>query len=129
MKISVDTKPNGYSLDVEGNGFFYFNEMDFVAGVIAHVAMKNKKELERGTMLSMIFEFMLGEVYTNNVDKLKQTIDRLQNKANDMDKDFSSIEKKISALEKDLPDIVTKINELKEQLKEAKKIAEKNDAK
>ena len=31
MKISVETKPNGYSLDINGTGFFYFNELDLLA--------------------------------------------------------------------------------------------------
>lgn len=114
MKISVETKPNGYSLDINGTGFFYFNELDLLAGFLTHIGLSEKKELERTTMLTMLFEAMLGETYNSNVEKLKKTIEMLQNKSNDMDKDIVS-------LQKGMPDMMKKADELKALLEEVKK--------
>lgn len=38
-KISVETKPNGYALDVDGNGFLYFSASDLLEGFMYHVGL------------------------------------------------------------------------------------------
>lgn len=62
----------------------------------------------------MLFEAMLGETYNSNVEKLKKTIEMLQNKSNDMGKDIAS-------LQKGMPDMMKKADELKALLEEVKK--------
>lgn len=83
-KITVATLPNGYSLDVDGEGFMYFNELDLLAGFLARVGSASAKDMEKNELLNALFNMMLGQKYQNDVDRLKQTVNRLEARYTDV---------------------------------------------
>lgn len=83
-KITVATLPNGYSLDVDGEGFMYFNELDLLAGFMARVGSASAKDMEKNELLNALFNMMLGQKYQNDVDRLKQTVNRLEARYTDV---------------------------------------------
>ena len=83
-KITVATLPNGYSLDVDGEGFMYFNELDLLAGFMARVGSASAKDMEKNELLNALFNMMLGQKYQNDVDRLKMTVNRLEARYSDV---------------------------------------------
>lgn len=83
-KITVATLPNGYSLDVDGEEFMYFNELDLLAGFLARVGSASAKDMEKNELLNALFNMMLGQKYQNDVDRLKQTVNRLEARYTDV---------------------------------------------
>lgn len=82
MQITVQTHPNGYGLTVNGNEFMYFNEVDLLAGFMAHVGLGETQNMERGTILSSLMSAMLGDAYANCVSLLKQRVGLLTSQIN-----------------------------------------------
>ena len=82
-KIEVRTVPNGYEMKYDGTDFFYFSKMDLLAGFMAHVGAGNSNIMDKGTIMSTIFNIMLGEKYAQDVDDLKSTVARLEKKYSD----------------------------------------------
>ena len=83
-KITVATLPNGYSLNIEGEEFMYFNELDLLAGFLARVGSASAKDMEKNELLNALFNMMLGQKYQNDVDRLKQTVNRLEARYTDV---------------------------------------------
>lgn len=83
-KIVVMTHPNGYSLNIEGEEFMYFNELDLLAGFLARVGSASAKDMEKNELLNALFNMMLGQKYQNDVDRLKQTVNRLEARYTDV---------------------------------------------
>jgi len=77
-KIKVSTLPNGYSLTYGDSEFMYFNEVDLLAGFLARVGSGETKDMEKGSILNCLFDVMLGEKYAKDVERLTQTINRLE---------------------------------------------------
>ena len=77
-KIKVSTLPNGYSLTYGESEFMYFNEVDLLAGFLARVGSGETKDMEKGSILNCLFDVMLGEKYAKDVERLTQTINRLE---------------------------------------------------
>ena len=77
-KIVVMTHPNGYSLNIEGEEFMYFNELDLLLGFLSRVGTGNTNDMEKSDLLNALFNSMLGQKYTQDVDKLKMTVNRLE---------------------------------------------------
>ena len=71
---------NSYTLVVDGEKYLYFSEIDLLLGFIARVGSCNTIYADRPTLLNSVFNVMLGEKYTNDVDNLNQTVERLKNK-------------------------------------------------
>lgn len=72
--ISLQTVTNGYTLSVDGNEFMYYNEIDLLAGFLAHVGIGETTPMEKGTILSSLFSAMLGGAYADAVTTLKQRV-------------------------------------------------------
>lgn len=74
-KITVQTLPNGYSLNIgETEKHMYFNEVDLLAGFMAHVGAGETKDLEKGSVMSAVMSVMMGEAYADAVSTLKQRV-------------------------------------------------------
>lgn len=54
MKVSVQTLPNGYSLDVDGKGYMYFTLQELVEGIFVHVGLHKLDWLERDTITDLM---------------------------------------------------------------------------
>lgn len=145
-KISLQTLPNGYSLTVNGTDCMYFNETDLLAGFLAHVGLQESNNLEKGTILSMLFSSMMGHEYANNVSVLKQrvglltsqyqsTIDRMdkaieyvtqaENTINGMMNRIAKIETSIKGTEQDHAQNKKLVDETAKKLSDIEKKAEK----
>jgi hypothetical protein len=53
-KVSVQTVPNGYSLDVDGKGYMYFTLQELVDGIFVHVGLHKLDWLERDTITDLM---------------------------------------------------------------------------
>lgn len=74
LKIEVHTLPNGYSLDVDGTGYMYYNEIDLIAGFMAHVGLSETNYMDRGSIMSALMSAMIGDAYSDAVTTLKQRV-------------------------------------------------------
>lgn len=83
-KIVVMTHPNGYSLNIEGDEFMFFNELDLLLGFLSHVGTGNTNDMEKSDLINALFNMMLGQKYTQDVDKLKMTVNRLEARYTDV---------------------------------------------
>lgn len=54
LKVSVQTFPNGYSLDVEGKGYMYFTIQELLEGIFVHVGLKKTDWLDRDTITDLM---------------------------------------------------------------------------
>ena len=83
-KIVVMTHPNGYSLNIEGEEFMYYNELDLLLGFLSRVGTGNTNDMEKGDLINALFNVMLGQKYTQDVDKLKMTVKKLEARYTDV---------------------------------------------
>ena len=83
-KIVVMTHPNGYSLNIEGEEFMYYNELDLLLGFLSRVGTGNTNDMEKSDLINALFNMMLGQKYTQDVDKLKMTVNRLEARYTDV---------------------------------------------
>ena len=79
MKISLRTVSNGYTLTVDESEFMYFNEVDLLAGFMAHVGLSETGYMDKGTILNTLFSAMMGSAYADSVTTLKQRVGLLSN--------------------------------------------------
>lgn len=79
MKISLRTVSNGYTLTVDESEFMYFNEVDLLAGFMAHVGLSETGYMDKGAILNTLFSAMMGSAYADSVTTLKQRVGLLSN--------------------------------------------------
>lgn len=53
-KVSVQTVPNGYLLNVEGNGYMYFTLQELLDGFFIHVGLNKLNWLDRDTITDLM---------------------------------------------------------------------------
>lgn len=53
-KVSVQTLPNGYSLDVDGKGYMYFTLQELLEGIFVHVGLHKLDWLDRDTITNLM---------------------------------------------------------------------------
>lgn len=53
-KVSVQTLPNGYSLDVDGKGYMYFTLQELMEGIFVHVGLHKLDWLDRDTITDLM---------------------------------------------------------------------------
>lgn len=121
-KITIQTVPNGYSLTIDTSSFLYFNELDLLAGFMAHLGTEDTKAMERGNLLSTVFSLMMGEEYTKSVENLKTKIDMLTKQSDDAMKQLSIKLKKANEILTEFDSVKQSLSELTEQNKETKKL-------
>ena len=149
-RISLQTVPNGYTLMVNDTECMYFNKTDLLAGFLAHVGLQESKNIDNGSILSMLFSAMMGQEYADNVTLLKQrvglltsqyqtTIDRMdkaieyatkaETTISGMMNRLSIIEEKIKGTEQDHAQNKKVVDETAKKLADIKKEADKvNDS-
>lgn len=131
IQVSVQTHPNGYGLEVNGEKFMYFNEVELMAGFMSHVGLSETKSMEKGTILSMLMAAMLGDAYTDAVTTLKQRVGLLTSQYNTtierMDKAIEYVnqaENTINGLVKRIEDIDLKLKGTEADHAENKKVVD-----
>lgn len=78
IDINVHKLPNGYSLTVGTQEYMYYNPMDLLAGFMVHVGLQQTEYMEKGNILTMLFQVLVGEQWEDNVNAM-------YGKINDMD--------------------------------------------
>ena len=78
IDINVHKLPNGYSLTVGTQEYMYHNPMDLLAGFMVHVGLQQTEYMEKGNILTMLFQLLVGEQWEENVNAM-------YGKINDMD--------------------------------------------
>lgn len=156
-KIEVSTVKNGYTLDVDGKGYMYFNVGDLLAGILAHIGMGIKDPMEEKEILEVLFGALIGSEYAEKIANMRDSIIKLEgelhekiervNKVVSRLREYENIaenlndridrvradmrevenqnkeDKKLAAeLTKAVDTLTTKSNQLKEEVKDAKKV-------
>ena len=78
IDINIHKLPNGYSLTVGTQEYMYYNPMDLLAGFMVHVGLQQTDYMEKGNILTMLFQVLVGEQWEDNVNAMYGRI-------NDMD--------------------------------------------
>ena len=76
--LQVRTLPNGYSVDLENEGFMFFTLQDLLEGLFVHVGMNRQGAMtkeEIKTLLDAIKEGSVVQKLQDEVNGLKATID------------------------------------------------------
>lgn len=116
-KIILQTVPNGYTLTVGDTECMYFNEMDLLAGFMAHVGLGETANMEKGTILSMLFSAMMGDVYTDAVTTLKQRVGLLTNQYNTTIERMDKAIEFVTQAEKTISALINRLDRLEQEVK------------
>ena len=102
-KITIQTLPNGYSLNVDGlhpGGFLYYNEMELLAGFITHVGLHEANPMESTKMLRIMFQTIIGQEYVEAADNMMQTVEKLTKRCQDIEKKLRELQAEANATKK-----------------------------
>ncbi len=102
-KITLQTLPKGYSLDVEGlhpGGFLYFNEMELLAGFITHVGLHEENPMESTKMLRILFQTIIGQEYVEVADNMMQTVAELNKRCQEIENKLRELQAEANATKK-----------------------------
>lgn len=125
-QIKVSTLPNGYTLTIDGQEYMYFNQMDLLAGFMVHVGLQNTDYMDKGNILTMLFQTMLGQEWEKNItamrsrikdmeDNLGRTIAHLEQTAKVGDR----LEPRINELNETIKSLSENIDKQKEENRKA----------
>lgn len=102
-KITIQTLPNGYSLNVDDlhpGGFMYFNEMELLAGFITHVGLHEANPMESTKMLRIMFQTIIGQEYVEAADNMMQTVEKLSKRCQEIEKKLRELQAEANAIKK-----------------------------
>ena len=102
-KITIQTLPNGYSLNVEGlhpGGFLYYNEMELLAGFITHVGLHEANPMESTKMLRIMFQTIIGQEYVEAADNMMQTVAKLTKRCQEIENKLRELQAEANATKK-----------------------------
>ena len=121
QKVSVSTLPNGYSLKVDGHEYMYFNMMDLLAGFMVHIGLQDTDYMDKGNILTMLFQTMIGQEWEKNITAMRNRIKDMEEKLN---KTLSHLEQTANTGDRMEP----RINELNEAIKKLQDDIDKQKA-
>ena len=116
-QIMLKTVPNGYALSVDGTECMYFNEVDMLAGFLTHVGLCESANMDKGTILSVLFSAMMGEAYADQVTTLKQRVGLLSSQYNTTIERMDKAMEYVSQAEKTISGLMNRIAQIDTQLK------------
>ena len=122
MKIEVHTLPNGYSLDVDGTGYMYYNEIDLIAGFMARVGLSETNYMDRGSILSALMSAMIGDAYSDAVTTLKQRVGLLTTQYTTTIERMDKAIDYVTQAEKQIDSMLGRVKALEEQIKGTEQI-------
>ena len=83
VMIQVETKNNGYSLEVKGTGYMYFDVVELAKGLILHAGLGRKSpttKLGRDSLLKAISNGSAERRMQQEINKLQDEVVNLHNK-------------------------------------------------
>lgn len=99
--IKLETAPNGYALEVNGQGYLYFTLEELLEGFIVHVGLKELEYMNRDG-LKKIIEASLK--WKDN-GKLVKELTKCKTKLEQLEKSNKAMKKKLSKYIDDLDDL------------------------
>lgn len=121
QKVSVSTLPNGYSLKVDGHEYMYFNMMDLLAGFMVHIGLQEADYMDKGNILTMLFQTMIGQEWEKNITAMRNRIKDMEERLN---KTLSHLEATANTGDRMEP----RINELNDAIKKLQDDIDKQKA-
>lgn len=125
-KLDVHDVPNGWTMNYNGHEFMYFTKADLVAGFLTRFGAELTEDMDRGSILNSLFNIMLGERYARDIDRLNDTVARLQTKYNErldqMSGELNVMREAIAKhkeMKKNVKEIAETTSKLKDGYKEA----------
>ena len=80
LKINVSTLPNGYCLKIDEQEYMYFNVMELLAGFMCHVGLQKTDYMDKGDILTMLFQTMVGHEWEHTITSLNSRVQDLEDR-------------------------------------------------
>ena len=94
LTILLRTMVNGYSLDVNGEGYMYFDAQSMLEGFCIHVGMERLEAMTKEEIKTMVNSVKDGSI----VKKLQAEVTSLKKLVNDQKKEIRNLKKTIKEL-------------------------------
>ena len=149
ININVKNLPNGYSLTVGTQEYMYYNPMDLLAGFMVHVGLQQTEYMEKGNILTMLFQILVGEQWEENVnamygrindmdsrltftlnrlEKTSKIGDKLEPRVNEIDETISTLTESITKQKEENRKTLMDVRESVQTVKDAKSEYKKESA-
>ena len=149
ININVKNLPNGYALTVGSQEYMYYNPMDLLAGFMVHVGLQQTEYMEKGNILTMLFQVLVGEQWEDNVNamygrindmdsrltftlnRLEKTAkigDKLEPRVNEIDETISTLTESITKQKEENRKTLMDVRESVQTVKDAKSEYKKESA-
>ena len=149
ININVKNLPNGYSLTVGTQEYMYYNPMDLLAGFMVHVGLQQTEYMEKGNILTMLFQILVGEQWEENVnamygrindmdsrltftlnrlEKTSKIGDKLEPRVNEIDETISTLTESITKQKEENRKTLMDVRESVQIVKDAKSEYKKESA-
>ena len=80
LKINVSTLSNGYCLQIDEQEYMYFNIMELLAGFMCHVGLQKTDYMDKGDILTMLFQTMVGHEWEHTITSLNSRVQDLEDR-------------------------------------------------
>lgn len=110
QKINVSTLPNGYCLKIDEQEYMYFNVMELLAGFMCHIGLQKTDYMDKGDILTMLFQTMVGHEWEHTITSLNSRVKDLEDR---LGRTISHLEQTAKTGDR----IEPRINELDEAIK------------
>ena len=97
LVILLRTMVNGYSLDVNGEGYMYFDAQSMLEGFMVRVGLERLEEMTREEIKAMLDSLKDGSA----VKKLQAEVTGLKALVNDQKKEIRNLKKTIKELKEE----------------------------
>ena len=139
IKVSVQTLPNGYSLDVDGKGYMYFTIQELMEGIFVHVGLHKLDWLDSDTITDLMTACAIWPKEGDAIQeaaRLTAQVEALQQGRNKDASTIATLKNQLASTSKKLADTKEKLArflseekhvECKKQPKGESKIVSKGD--
>ena len=112
MRITLTTVPNGYSLDVDGVGYMYYDTTSLIEGIIYHIGLHQKKWADDETIKALL---TVAAQWTPDVQKQLE-----RDATSELNfRKMAGMQTRLAAQNTRIVELMDKVEELEEQLKKA----------
>lgn len=125
IKINVHNLPNGYALTVGTQEYMYYNPMDLLAGFMVHVGLQETDYMEKGNILTMLFQLLVGDQWEDNINAMYGRINDMDSRVSYTLRRLDNAAKLGDRLEPRINDIDSTISTLTESITKQKDINHK----
>lgn len=77
-RIELITKPNGYTLDIDGNSYMYFSENELLEGFLVHVGLDHKEYVGKDEIKTLIDASVAWKDRTDVMEEIVRLSERVK---------------------------------------------------